>query len=261
MLQIKPVTPHLIDECRKFLTQDLTANVLVLGDCYSPLLEASTLYCAYEDNQIGGVCSVFYGFSKPSIAFGAATEQVKKILLETALREVKDEFISIVPTAELDILKEYASVLQFHHEQQMITRKPRQAKTRTKAIRISEDELYELDKFYTKQCSPGWILLQFEVGPVYCIKQNGEIVSAAGVHICTPYIVQLGNIATDSAYRNRGFASACTNALANKLGRGDRIISLYVRTDNKPAIHMYEELGFVRKREVVFATMRKNTTK
>jgi predicted GNAT family acetyltransferase len=38
-----------------------------------------------------------------------------------------------------------------------------------------------------------------------------------------------------------------------------RIISLYVRTDNAAAIHMYENLGFVKKREVVFATMRKNT--
>lgn len=259
MLQIKPVTPRLLNDCRKFLTQDLTANVLVLGDCYSPLLEASTLSCAYEDNKIVGVCSIFHGFSKPSIAIGTTTEQVKKTLLETALREVEGEFISVVPTVEFSLLKEYASVLQFHYEQQMITSKPRQVKIMNKPIRVSEDELYELDEFYVKQCSPGWIPLHLEVGPVYCIKQDGRIVSAAGVHICTPYIVQLGNIVTDEACRNRGFASACTSALANKLATRNRIISLYVRTDNKPAIRMYEQLGFVKKREVVFVTMQKTT--
>lgn len=258
MLQIKPVTKHLLGKCRNFLLQDLTANILVLGDCYSPLLEASTLYCAYEGNRIVGVCSVFHGFSKPAVALGATTKQAKRILFETALSEVKNEFISIVPVAEFDFLVEYTSIVDFHYEQQMITDKPCKVNDTNKAVRVSENQLNELDKFYIKQCSPGWIPLQFKVGPVFCIKQEGRIVSAAGVHICTPYIAQLGNIATEEAYRNRGFASACTSALATQLAANKRTISLYVRTDNRPAIHVYEKLGFSKKREVVFVTMRKN---
>jgi GNAT superfamily N-acetyltransferase len=256
MLQVTPVNKSLLVKCREFLAQDPTANVLVLGDCYSPLLEASTLHCACEDGQVVGVCSVFHGFSKPSIALGTATEQTRRILLEAALREVQGEFISIVPTAEFELLKEYVSVSQFHCEQQIITCKPRRVESATRAMRVSENELHEIDVFYAKQGSPAWIPLQFRVGPVYCIKRDGRIVSAAAVHVCTPLIAQLG---TDEAYRNRGFGSACTSALATRLAAKGRIISLYVRTDNAAAIHMYENLGFVKKREVVFATMRKNT--
>ncbi len=258
MLQIKPVTKDLLGSCRNFLAQDSIANVLVLGDCYSPLLEASTLYCAWDGNGIVGVCSVFHGFSKPAIALAAASKQGRRFLLETALREVKNEFISIFPVAEFDFLMQYASTIDVHYEQQMITDTPCKVNNMTKAVRVSEDELSELNEFYIDQHSPGWIPLQFKVGPFYCVKQEGRIVSAAGVHICTPYIVQLGNIVTEEGYRNRGFASACTSVLATQLEVNNRIISLYVRTDNRPAIRMYEKLGFVKKCEVVFVTMRKN---
>lgn len=261
MLQIKPVTKNLLNKCRNFLLQDLTANILVLGDCYSPLLEASTLYCACDGNRVIGVCSVFHGFSKPALALKATSKHAKRILLETALSEVKNKFISIVPVAEFDFLMEYASIVDFHHEQQMITDMPCKVNDMSKAVRVSGDELSELNQFYIKQCSPGWIPLQFQVGPIYCIKQEGRIVSAAGVHICTPDIAQLGNIVTEEAYRNRGFASACTSALATQLAVNSRIISLYVRTDNRLAIHVYEKLGFAKKREVVFVTMQKNVTR
>jgi len=247
----------LLGKCRKFLAQDLTANVLVLGDCYSPLLEASTLYCACKGNQVVGACSVFRGFSKPSVALGTATAETKRILLENALRDVKSEFISICPTAEITLLKEYASVLQLHYEQQMVTDSPNKMKSNNKATKVRKYELQELDKFYLEHRSEAWIPLQFKVGPFYCIKQDGRLVSIAGVHLCTPQIAHLGSIVTDEAYRNRGFGTACTSALANQLSATGRILSLFVRTDNEPAIRIYESLGFVKKREVVFVTIRK----
>ncbi|MGE5637564.1 MAG: GNAT family N-acetyltransferase [Chloroflexota bacterium] len=261
MLQVKSVTKHLLDKCRNFLTQDLTGNVLVLGDCYSPLLEASTLYCACDSNEVVGVCSVFHGFSKPAVALGASSNQVKRLLLETALNEVEDEFISIIPVTEFDFLMQYASLVDFHYEQQMVTNTPHKVNDINEAVRVSEDELSELNNFYIKECSPGWIPLQFKVGPVYCVKQEGSIVSAAGVHICTPYIAQLGNIVTEEAYRNRGFASACTSALTMQLAVNNRIVSLYVKINNRPAIHVYEKLSFNKKREVIFVTMRKKAAR
>jgi predicted GNAT family acetyltransferase len=90
------------------------------------------------------------------------------------------------------------------------------------------------------------------------VKQDHKIVSAAGVHVVTPQTAQLGNIITDEAYRNRDYATACTSALANRLSASGRVISLFVRTDNAPAIRMYEKLGFRKKREIAFLFLRKN---
>jgi hypothetical protein len=45
------------------------------------------------------------------------------------------------------MLKEYASVLRLHHEQQMVTNSPRQIKSSNKATRVRKHEIEKLDKF------------------------------------------------------------------------------------------------------------------
>jgi predicted GNAT family acetyltransferase len=126
-----------------------------------------------------------------------------------------------------------------------------------KVERVRERELAFLDRFYVAHDAEAWTLVQFKAGPYYCVKQEGRIVSAAGVHLVTPQVTQVGNIVTDEAYRNRGFASACTHALAVGLISKGRAISLFVRTDNAPAIHMYEKLGFQRVRDIALLVVEK----
>ena len=70
-------------------------------------------------------------------------------------------------------------------------------------------------------------------------------------------IAQLGNIITDETHRNRGFATACTGALAAELASERRIISLFVKKSNAPAIHMYEKLAFRKAGEIAFLAMQK----
>lgn len=57
-----------------------------------------------------------------------------------------------------------------------------------KVMRVKTGELMNLDKFYREHHTESWTQLQFDVGPFYCVKQDGKIVSAAGTHIKTsPY--------------------------------------------------------------------------
>jgi ribosomal protein S18 acetylase RimI-like enzyme len=192
------------------------------------------------------------------VALGKAATDVKKALLEKALTEVSNEFTHLCQPDEVGILDEFATVLRTHFEQQMIADPPSQEKTNNiKVTRVHKHELENLDKFYKDQRSEAWTPLQFKVGPFYCVKQDGKIVSAAGTHICTPQIAHLGSIVTDEAYQNRGFATACTSTLCRDLASKGRIISLFVRNENTPAIRMYEKLGFVRKREIAFLTLHK----
>ena len=115
-----------------------------------------------------------------------------------------------------------------------------------------------LDKFYRDRKVEAWTPIQFRVGPYYCVKKENKIVSVAGVHLVTPQIAQLGNIITDQAYRRQGFASVCTSTLAVDLASKKRIISLFVRTDNRSAINMYRNLGFYKIMDRAFLVMRKD---
>ena len=259
-MHVRKVTSgSLLRACRRFLAQEPVANVLPLGDLYSPLLKVSDIYSAIKGNRVVGVCTVYRAFSTPSIVFGTAPLEVKQALLEKALTEISDEFISLCQLSDADLFKKYATILHFHLEQQMIANPPKQVKYNgIKVEKVNKNELELLNRFYVEHKAEAWVPIQFEAGPYYCVKQYGKIVSASGVHLVAPQIAQLGNIVTDEAFRNRGFATACTSVLAADLASKGRIISLFVREENAPAIHIYEKLGFHKTREIAFLVMRKN---
>jgi RimJ/RimL family protein N-acetyltransferase len=258
-LQIKKVVSTSLQRAsRRLALRDPIANVLVLGDLYSPLCRASDIYCAVENHRIEGICSVYRAFSTPSVVFSNARVETKRALLRRALNGVSADFISLCHPNDVDLFKEHTTILHNHSEQQMVANPPKRIKSEVEAVRVRKDEVELLNDFYVNHHAEAWTPIQFKTGPYYCIKHGDRIISAAGVHIVTPQIAQLGNIVTDEAYRNRGFATSCTSALAADLASKGRIISLFVRADNAPAIHMYKKLEFYKKGEVVFLVMRKN---
>lgn len=255
----KVISKSLLMACRRFLAQDPIANVLPLGDLYSPLLQVSDVYSAVRGKQVVGVCAIYRAFSTPSIVLGTATQKIKQILIKKALSEISNEFISLCEPSDVDLFKEYSTILHSHPEQQMIANPPKKIEcSDIKVEKVSKNELELLNRFYAGHHAEAWVPIQFKAGPYYCVKHDGKIVSVAGVHLVTPQIAQLGNIVTDEAYRDRGFATACTNSLVADLASKGRIISLFVKVDNAPAIHVYEKLGFYKKREIMFLVMRKN---
>ena len=243
---------------RSFLAKDPIVNVLPLGDLYKPLLNVSEIYLAVENTAVVGIGSIYRAYPTPSIVFGAANEDAKQVLIENTLEKISSDFISLLPPDEARLFKKYATVLRCHNEFQMITRAPREVETSDVEIsRVGSRELEALNQFYVDHHAEAWIPMQFKAGPYYCVKHEGKIVSAAGVHIVTPQIAHLGNIVTDEAFRGQGFATACTAALAKDLASKGRIISLYVKVDNASAIHLYAKLGFTKSRDIRFLVMRK----
>lgn len=238
------------------MSHDPVANVLPLGDLYSPLLRVSDVHCAISNKRIEGVCTVYRALPKPSVVLGITTPEVKLALLTKVLSNVSREFITLCSQGDRVLFEQYADVAHCHLEQQMIADPPSQIERHNvKVEKVRKEDLNWLNEFFLDQNAEAWVPIQFEAGPYYCVKHEGKIVSAAGVHLVTPRIAQLGNIVTDEAYRSQGFATACTNALAGHMASKGRIISLFVRTDNIPAIRVYEKLGFHKVKEIVFLIM------
>ena len=256
----KVISTSALGACRTFLTQNPISNVLPLGDLYSPLFQVSDVFEAVEKNQVVGVCAIYRAFSTPSVVLGTGTHETKETLVREALSKISTNFISLCDPNDIDIFKKYSTTLHCHHEQQMTANPPEKIECGNINVdKIRENELESLDGFYIEHGAETWVPIQFKAGPYYCVRHEGQIVSAAGVHLATPQIAQLGNIVTDEAYRNRGFTTACTEALATDFASKRRIITLFIRTENAPAIHIiYEKLGFCRARNITFLVMRKN---
>ncbi|MEV7600426.1 GNAT family N-acetyltransferase [Kitasatospora sp. NPDC089797] len=78
------------------------------------------------------------------------------------------------------------------------------------------------------------------------IREAGRLVATAGVHVHSPdhRVAVLGNVVTHPDARGRGLARACVTALCHRLAPTTDHLGLHVRTDNAPAIRLYEQLGF-----------------
>jgi RimJ/RimL family protein N-acetyltransferase len=256
----KVTSKSLLVACRKLLAKDPITNILPLGDLYQPLFRVSDIYATVESHRVIGVCSIYRAYSKPSVVLSNSSTETKRVLIKKALSQVSDDFITLCTPEETDLFKERATILHRHDEHQMTTNKPKSIQhADTKPARVEKNELEQLNTFYAEHKAEAWTPIQFQAGPYYCIKRDSTIVSAAGIHITTPQIAQLGNIITDEAHRNRGFGTACTSTLAAHLASRGRIISLFVRVENAPAIHVYEKLGFTKTRDVRFLVMRKTS--
>lgn len=63
--------------------------------------------------------------------------------------------------------------------------------------------------------------------------------------VCAADECEIGDIAVDVNYRRRGVATTLFNRLiADASARGTKSFFLLVRTDNAPAIGLYEKIGF-----------------
>src|SRR2546427_2692196 len=75
---------------------------------------------------------------------------------------------------------------------------------------------------------------------------GGRIVAKCEYSAVTPEAVQLMGVWTDPQYRRRGFGRALLREVCGHLARKGKSVTLFVNDFNRPAIALYESLGFER---------------
>ncbi len=112
---------------------------------------------------------------------------------------------------------------------------------------LSPADTDELRAFYAESHPRNWFdPRMLETGCYYGVRDRGELLSVAGVHVYSPAMraAALGNVATRPAARGRGLGTAVTARLCAELLRECDHVGLNVKADNRPAVACYERLGF-----------------
>ena len=241
------------EACIRWLARDPIHHLMLLGDLYPPLISVSEIYVATDEGQIVGVGSLFSGFSIPSVIITEDNPTVQIALLTRMSRRFESEWITISTCTSSSVLCQFGKRIYSHTEFQMLLHEP--IPTPVKPARlIQRGEFDSLNQFYSEHRVEAWTPLMFEMGPFYGVWRDGQLIAAAGVHFVTPFIAQIGNVFSHPRFRGRGYATAATAGVMNHLrGMGIQIISLFVVAENAPAIRIYERLGFVKERELIFA--------
>lgn len=76
--------------------------------------------------------------------------------------------------------------------------------------------------------------------------QGGQLVSSAGTHVLerTRGVAAIGNVVTHPAVRGRGYARRVVATLCHRLLAEATTIGLNVADENRPAVRLYQRLGF-----------------
>lgn len=75
------------------------------------------------------------------------------------------------------------------------------------------------------------------------IKLDGKIVSVGNTRL-TDFGSNIGAVATDERYRNKGYATSIVSALVKEILEGSSTALIHVLSDNAPAFHVYSKVGF-----------------
>ncbi len=92
-----------------------------------------------------------------------------------------------------------------------------------------------------------------ELGTYLGIRQDGALVAMAGERLGLPGWTEISAVCTDPAYRGRGLAARLVRAVAAGIEARGRTPCLHAAAQNVNAIRLYEKLGFVTRRPIVFA--------
>ena len=73
---------------------------------------------------------------------------------------------------------------------------------------------------------------------------NHKLISYAGSFIQLPQVWMIGGVYTHPQQRNKGYATLATSAVTQEALRKAEKAALFVRSNNYPAIRVYEKIGY-----------------
>jgi len=236
------------DHLIKQLRSDLLHNLFVIYDLLCEP-EKTTMYAAYgNDGSLRAHLLIYKGFTMLPLAGRLDGEKKPaRKLLEFLPSE---SIVLFCPPSLLNIVKEKFSKAYCYPEYQMyVARNKERLIAPNIAKRLKPDYASQLAELYSsgepqftrseKRCRE---LLQKQ--RAYGVIVGDKLASVAVTVERLPEAWEITGVFTHPNYRGRGFAAMATSAATEEALKHANGVSLYVRSDNLPAIKVYEKLGY-----------------
>lgn len=247
MQRVKPGEPAWAEVEAFVAATDPVDDLLLHADVVSGLGSLSTVWLLRRDGQPAAVA---YSFplhpARPALGvrgLSAADEAA-------AIAEFRGPGYIICDSAQEPLWLGRGQATPGHREAHMVVRSSGRLLRPAHPV-VRQANFAEVDAFYRQHEAGAWNPAQFETGPYVVAEIDGEVVAAAGTHFAYRALAQVGNVLTAPAHRGQGWAKACTAAVGDGLAaRGHDWLSLFVATENQPAIRAYAALGYETRREL-----------
>lgn len=240
---------HDKQEIEAFLRRDLLLHIYSLGDLDDFFWNNTIWYATKQNGQIEAI-ALFYIGQPPPVLLALSDEfAAMQGLLQSILPLLPNRFYAHFSPGLEDVLAPQYRVQSYgaHYKMGLIDPSKLATVDTSQAVRLSTGHLEEVMAFYRASYPGNWFdPRMLETNQYFGIKGAEGLLTIAGIHVYSEQykVAALGNIATRPDYRGQGLGQAVTARLCQSLAETVDHIALNVRTDNRPAIALYEKLGF-----------------
>ena len=253
---MKAVCLHDKSTIETFLRGNVFLNIYGLGDLDDFFWPYTTWYALTDTAGVQAIALMYTGGSLPCLH--ALAEEDKVIHIEELLRYLipilpRSFYAHLSPGLEIVLDGHYTVRPHGRHYKMALMDKSLLSNFDISVVEgLSMSHLSEIISLF-KKAYPGnsFEPRMLETKQYYGIRQSGELVSVAGVHVYSRRyrVAALGNITTHPKYRGKGYGTTVTARVCKSLLREIDNIGLNVKADNTSAIKCYGRLGF----EVIYS--------
>jgi RimJ/RimL family protein N-acetyltransferase len=226
--------------------QDVIKHVFAFYDIqHDP--EHTSVYAAFKDEKLTGYILTYTATDVPSVILEGESDAASQ-LIEFA---PQNQFVIHAPLSLLPIIKRKFTSAKHYVEDWMLVRKDEANLTKSELVRklsTEEDASMLTELLSTRKDRPERALEKYlrwiSTLPLYGVFVNGKLVSYAGSFIQLPQVWMIGGVYTQPTRRNKGYATLATSAITEEALRNAEAAALFVRSDNYPAIGVYEKIGY-----------------
>jgi RimJ/RimL family protein N-acetyltransferase len=246
MLTIERIDKDKRKRVMNILESDVVRHVFAYYDIQHDF-DHTTMHAAFEDGELKGYVLIYSAADVLSVVVEGEVDAANQ-LIEYA---PEDHFIMHVPPNLLKTVKrEYPKAAPYVENWMMIKKGKAKSFTSKFVHKLSsENDALELAKLLSsRKDRPKRTLKRYAEWiskmPLYGVFIRDKLVSYAGSFIQMPQVWMIGGVYTQPKHRNKGYSTLAMSAITEKALENADAAALFVRSDNYPAIRVYEKIGY-----------------
>lgn len=232
-----------------FLRGSPELHVYSLGDLDDFFWPYTTWYGWEEDGRLRDIAMVYVSRTLPTVVGVSRQPAIMRKLLDEITPMLPESFYAHLSRGVERVFSK-THVLESHGPHYKMSLRDASCVRDVDcsgAVLLTVRDSADLMRLYQESYPGNWFdLRMLEVGQYFGLRQDGRLVSVAGVHVYSEQyrVAALGNIVTHPAYRRRGYARQVTARLCQSVLQKVEHVGLNVKANNDAAVGCYTELGF-----------------
>jgi ribosomal protein S18 acetylase RimI-like enzyme len=251
---------------RNFLEKDRGYAAYALGDLEAPYDQHATWFGARAIDNLEGL-ALIYGEVTPPMLFLMGSNPAISALLTHGVGP-GEVYFNTQPDQQ-PLLETWYTLQEPTAMYRMQVTKAKfkpSLEAKFPIRKLDSSKIDEINNFFKLGAQPGERIIPFtaeqvKAGFFHGIYLEERLIGAAGTHMVAKQarLAALGNVMTHPGYRGKGLGKAVSNAVITALFEANiETVALSVAQDNKPAIAIYEALGFERSSPFIEGQARRN---